>query len=65
MPKLRHAVMKNVPIMHRNEEFVRGMVNHGKDIFVAMRVVPTKYGREEFAEDMAKVKTCSHQGCAN
>ena len=40
VPKLRFAVMKDVPIKQRMEKFVSGTVHHGQKRLAAMKDVP-------------------------
>ena len=50
--KLRLAVLKNVPIGHLREEFVRGTVHRGQKRLAAIKDVQIASLEEEFVEGM-------------
>ena len=52
MPKLRLAVMKDVPTMHRKEGFVSSMVPRSATRYAVMKDVPPMRRMELCAETM-------------
>ena len=46
--------MKGVTTMHRKEEFVRGMGQRRRGIFVVIKDVPIRYRMEDYATDMVR-----------